>query len=69
MHQFSLSFVGFDADERNLKLAKENIEKTKTQFFPKQDIQIVLIHSNFEFLTEKLLENHIDSITGIYYDL
>ncbi len=62
-------FIGFDADERNLKLAKENIEKTKTQFFPDGNIEIVLIHSNFESLCEKLAENNITSITAVYYDL
>ena len=62
-------FVGFDADERNLKLAKEKLEKTKTQYFPSGDIKIVLIHSNFEHLREKLSEHNIESITGIYYDL
>lgn len=62
-------FIGFDADERNLKLAKENIEKTKTQFFPNWNIEIVLIHSNFESLAEKLAEHNISSLTGIYYDL
>ena len=61
--------VGFDADERNLVLAKERLEQTKTQFSLSGDIQIVLIHSNFEHLKEKLSEHGIDSITGIYYDL
>lgn len=63
------TFIGFDADERNLKLAKERLEKTKTQFFPSGDIEIVLIHSNFEHLREKLSEHNIESVTGIYYDL
>jgi 16S rRNA (cytosine1402-N4)-methyltransferase len=56
-------FVGFDADERNLKLAKERLEKLKTK------IKIVLIHSNFANLEEKLAEHDIETITGIYYDL
>ena len=56
-------FVGFDADERNLQLAKEKLDKLKTQ------TQIVLIHSNFENLKEKLWEHGITSIHGIYYDL
>jgi 16S rRNA (cytosine1402-N4)-methyltransferase len=56
-------FVGFDADERNLKLASEKLEALQTK------TQIILIHSNFESLREKLLEHNIESITGIYYDL
>lgn len=62
-------FIGFDADIRNLTLARERLEKIKTQFFPSGDIEIVLIHSNFENLQEKLIEHNIHSITGIYYDL
>lgn len=62
-------FIGFDADIRNLALARERLEKTKTQFFPSGDIEIVLIHSNFENLREQLLQHNIQSITGIYYDL
>ena len=56
-------FIGFDADERNLELAQQKLRELKTQ------TQIVLIHSNFENLTEKLREHDIHSITGIYYDL
>jgi len=60
-------FIWFDADERNLKIAKEKLLQTKTQ--ASSEVKIVLIHSNFENLKEKLLENNIDSITWIYYDL
>lgn len=56
-------FIGFDADERNLKLAAEKLESLQTK------TQIILIHSNFSKLTEKLAEHNIDAITGIYYDL
>ncbi len=56
-------FIGFDADKRNLELAKKRLDTLKTQ------IQIVLVHSNFANLKEKLLEYNISSITGIYYDL
>jgi len=56
-------FIGFDADERNLELAKKRLAALETK------IQIILIHSNFENLTEKLREHNIKSITGIYYDL
>lgn len=62
-------FIGFDADERNLKLAKERLEKIQKQNPLLGEIQIVLIHSNFEDLEEKLEEHNINSITGIYYDL
>lgn len=56
-------FIGFDADTRNLVLARERLEKLKTK------IQIVLIHSNFENLKEELIKHDIVSVTGIYYDL
>gem|GEM_PF-679108 len=60
-------FVGFDADERNLKLAKQKLKQTqtKTQSSP----EIILIHSNFLYLKRELQNHGIDSITGIYYDL
>ena len=44
-------------------LASEKLEALQTK------TQIILIHSNFESLREKLLEHNIESITGIYYDL
>jgi 16S rRNA (cytosine1402-N4)-methyltransferase len=56
-------FIGFDADERNLTLATERLEKLETQ------TQIILVHSNFENLKDELASRDIDSITGIYYDL
>jgi 16S rRNA C1402 N4-methylase RsmH len=56
-------FIGFDADERNLKLASEKLESLKTK------TKVILIHSNFSNLQERLVECDIDSITGIYYDL
>jgi len=76
-------FVWFDADTRNLPLAIQRIKSLSDQnslplnicepgneFKPANDaINILLIHSNFEFLKEKLEENNIKSITGIYYDL
>ena len=60
-------FIGFDADERNLALAKDRLEQTKTQLW--RDVTIVLIHSNFNSLQEKLAEHNITSVTWIYYDL
>jgi 16S rRNA (cytosine1402-N4)-methyltransferase len=56
-------FIGFDADERNLKLAHVKLEALKTQ------TEIILIHSNFAHLEEELTKRDIHSITGIYYDL
>ena len=56
-------FIAFDADDRNLVLAKENIEKIKSK------AKIILINSNFWNLKEELEKNWIKSITWIYYDL
>jgi len=56
-------FIGFDADERNLVLARQNLEALNTK------TQIILIQANFSELTEKLAEHEIHKITGIYYDL
>jgi len=56
-------FIGFDADDRNLKQAKQNIEKIN----PKA--KIILINSNFINLKEELNKIWIDKITWIYYDL
>jgi len=60
-------FIGFDADERNLVLAKDRLQQTKTQLW--LDVTIILICSNFLSLREKLWEHDITFITGIYYDL
>lgn len=62
MNQWDI-FVGFDADERNLQLARKKLSEIDT------DVKIVLIHSNFEHLQKKLQEENISSVTGIYYDL
>jgi len=56
-------FVWFDADERNLKLAKQNLEKLNTK------TKIILIHSNFIHLKSELKKVWIEHITWIYYDL
>lgn len=56
-------FIWFDADERNLKLANENIENINPK--PK----IILINSNFINLKEELNKFWIEKITWIYYDL
>lgn len=56
-------FIGFDADERNLKLAAKKLESLQTK------TKIILIHSNFNNLQEELANIGIEEITGIYYDL
>ena len=56
-------FIGFDADERNLVLAKERLDTIQTK------TQIILIQSNFVNIRERLNENGITHVTGIYYDL
>lgn len=56
-------FVGFDADSRNLGLAKQNLDKLQT------DAEIILINSNFIHLKSELKKVGIENITGIYYDL
>lgn len=61
-------FVWFDADERNLTLAKQKLKQTQIET-KSPSVDIVLIHSNFGNLQEKLTEHNIDNITGIYYDL
>lgn len=56
-------FIWFDADERNLKLAKQNLDKINTK------TKIILINSNFINLKSELNKAWIEKITGIYYDL
>lgn len=56
-------FIWFDADIKNLTLAKERLENT-----PKE-IKKIFINSNFINIKEELQKNWIDKITGIYYDL
>lgn len=62
MHEWDI-FIGFDADERNLTLARERLQAMQSS------VKIILIHSNFEHLAEKLTEQNIEHITAIYYDL
>ena len=62
-------FIGFDADERNLQLAKHKLDQLQTQTKSSSQIQIILVCSNFVELRTKLKEYNIDHITGIYYDL
>lgn len=60
-------FVWFDADERNLTLAREKLKHIIMEHNPK--VQLVLCHSNFQKLASVLQEHGINFITGIYYDL
>ncbi|MCH8518595.1 16S rRNA (cytosine(1402)-N(4))-methyltransferase RsmH [Candidatus Gracilibacteria bacterium] len=56
-------FIGFDADSRNLSLAKAQLEILNSQ------AQIILIESNFRYLREELQKRDIYICSGIYYDL
>jgi len=56
-------FIGFDADSRNLELAKQNLDWIETK------VKIILINSNFIHLKSELQKVGIESITWIYYDL
>lgn len=58
-------FIWFDADERNLKLAKERIENENLN----KNIEIIYINSNFVNLKDELIKVWINKITWIYYDL
>lgn len=58
-------FIWFDADERNLVLAKERLENKELN----KNIEIILINSNFVNLKEELEKRWINKITWIYYDL
>ncbi len=62
-------FVGFDADERNLKIAKQKLKHIQTKTQSAAGVDIILLQSNFVHLKQKLKENGIDTLTGIYYDL
>ena len=69
--------IWFDADLKNLWLAKErikdnleNIEFIENKKQEKTDkINIILINDNFWNLEENLKQKQIKKITGIYYDL
>lgn len=56
-------FIGFDADIRNLKLAKQNLEKENIW------VKKIFINSNFANIKEELEKIKIKKITWIYYDL
>ena len=58
-------FIWFDADIRNLELAKQRI----TEINKDKKIEVILINSNFVNLKKELNKKWINKITGIYYDL
>ena len=58
-------FIWFDADEKNLNLARENIRSTLEE----KEVESIFIHSNFLHLKEELEKRAIDFVTYIYYDL
>ena len=62
-------FVGFDTDERNLILAEERLKHKQNTLPNGKEIQIILVHSNFENIEKELFSRDIQKITGIYYDL
>lgn len=74
-------FIWFDADIKNLREAKQRLEENFkdskiTHWFiestwdkSENQINIVLIHSNFVHLKRELQNIWIEKITGIYYDL
>jgi len=56
-------FIWFDADIKNLDLAKKRLESTKDSW-----VELIFINSNFKNLKEALAEKNIEKITWIYYD-
>lgn len=58
-------FIWFDADEKNLSLAKDNLK----YLIQEKQIEAVFIHSNFVQIKEELEKRNIDSLSFIYYDL
>ncbi|MCP4522909.1 MAG: 16S rRNA (cytosine(1402)-N(4))-methyltransferase RsmH [Candidatus Gracilibacteria bacterium] len=59
------TFIGFDADERNLKLATLRLNEANKD----NKVELILIHSNFVHIKEELEKRSLSNITGIYYDL
>lgn len=59
------TFIWFDADIRNLKLARARLEEVNKD----NKVELLLINSNFVNLKSELSERWIDEITWIYYDL
>lgn len=58
-------FIWFDADIKNLELAKQRLNEVNKN----KNIEIILINSNFINLKKELEKKEIYSITWIYFDL
>lgn len=58
-------FIWFDADIKNLELAKIRLKKISE----KKWVETIFINSNFKNLKEELWKIWIEKITWIYYDL
>lgn len=58
-------FIGFDADDKNLKFASNRLKP----LIEEKKIESHFIHSNFLHLKKELEKRGINEITGIYYDL
>jgi 16S rRNA (cytosine1402-N4)-methyltransferase len=59
------TFIWFDTDIRNLKLARQRLEEVNKD----NKVELLLINSNFVNLKEELASRWITEITWIYYDL
>lgn len=59
------TFIWFDADIKNLELAKIRLDEVNKN----NKVEIILINSNFINLKKELEERWYNKITGIYYDL
>ena len=59
------TFIWFDADIKNLELAKIRLDEINKN----NKVEIILINSNFVNLKNELEERWINSVTWIYYDL
>ena len=59
------TFIWFDADIKNLELAKIRLDEVNKD----NKVKIILINSNFVNLKSELKERWINSVTWIYYDL
>jgi len=57
-------FIGFDADIKNLELAKKRLENLANK-----EVKLIFINSNFANIKTCLEKENINKITWIYYDL
>ena len=58
------TFIWFDADIENLVMAEERIK-----WLWRDDINIILINSNYLNIKSELMARGIESVTAVYYDL